>query len=133
MVLFINTAEKNKITVGLIKSDFLFDRIVKECQWQESEKLLPMVKTLLKKNETSLEKLKGIIVVKGPGGFTSLRIGVITANTLGYSLKIPVVGVRLGKKMIEQGIRQVKRIKTFRIVEPYYGRPPNITKPKKKA
>ncbi|MFH1598008.1 MAG: tRNA (adenosine(37)-N6)-threonylcarbamoyltransferase complex dimerization subunit type 1 TsaB [Patescibacteria group bacterium] len=131
MYLFINTAEQNRITVGLIESDFLFDKIIEPCQWQESEKLVPLINRVIKKNKLTLKKLKGIIVVKGPGGFTSLRIGVITANTLSYSLKIPVVGVRLGQGMIKQGIKRIKKLRSFRIIEPHYGRPPNITKPKK--
>jgi tRNA threonylcarbamoyladenosine biosynthesis protein TsaB len=131
MILFINTADKEKITVGLIKADFFCDKIVEKSQWQESAKLLPMINHLLKKNKTAFEQLKGIIVVKGPGGFTSLRIGLITANTLGYALKIPVTGVKLNNNMIKQGIARIKKLKSFRIVEPFYGKEPNITKPKK--
>ncbi|MBU1148845.1 tRNA (adenosine(37)-N6)-threonylcarbamoyltransferase complex dimerization subunit type 1 TsaB [Patescibacteria group bacterium] len=132
MYLFINTAVQQKITVGLIRSSFLSEKIIKPSKWQEAEKLLSMINQLFRKNKSKLENLQGVLVVKGPGGFTSLRIGVITANTIGYSLNIPVVGIRLGDKMIEKGIDQIKKVKTFKIVEPYYGRPPNITKPKMK-
>ena len=37
--------------------------------------------------------LKFIAVAKGPGSFTSIRIGVITARTLGQQLQIPVYGI----------------------------------------
>ena len=132
MILFINSAEKEKLTVGLIGSSFLSDKIIRKCHYQESDQLLPIINQILEKNKLCLKDLKGIIVVKGPGGFTSLRIGVITANTLGYSLKVPVVGVGLGQNMTRQGIRKIKKLRSFKIVEPYYGRQPNITKPKKK-
>jgi len=40
-----------------------------------------------------MHNIKGVIVVKGPGSFTSLRIGVSVANALGYALGVPVAGV----------------------------------------
>lgn len=41
----------------------------------------------------TLKDLEKIVVHSGPGGFTSLRIGVTTANALAYALRIPVIGV----------------------------------------
>jgi len=38
------------------------------------------------------DDLVGIIVVNGPGSFTSIRVGVSFANALAYALRIPIVG-----------------------------------------
>lgn len=54
----------------------------------EAEKLIPAIPAALKKGRPD-----GIIVIKGPGAFTGLRIGVTAANTLAFALKIPVSGV----------------------------------------
>jgi tRNA threonylcarbamoyl adenosine modification protein YeaZ len=40
-----------------------------------------------------LEKLAFIAVAKGPGSFTSTRIGVVTARTLAQQLNIPLFGI----------------------------------------
>src|SRR5687767_10276156 len=57
-----------------------------------SQQILPRIRKLLKSQKIQFENLKGIVVFKGPGSFTSLRIGVSVANTLAYGLQIPVVG-----------------------------------------
>ena len=40
-----------------------------------------------------LQQLKFIAVAKGPGGFTSTRLGVVTARTLAQQLNIPLFGI----------------------------------------
>lgn len=49
---------------------------------------------LLAKNGLKLEALSGVAVVVGQGRFTATRVATVTANTLAYSLKIPVAAVR---------------------------------------
>src|ERR1019366_326519 len=39
----------------------------------------------------TLRDVEGIVVFKGPGSFTGLRIGITVANTLAYSLGLPIV------------------------------------------
>jgi tRNA threonylcarbamoyl adenosine modification protein YeaZ len=37
--------------------------------------------------------LNGVIVSKGPGSFTSVRVGIAVANQFAHQLKIPIVGM----------------------------------------
>src|SRR4051812_8427843 len=43
------------------------------------------------KELNGLQGIEGIVVYKGPGSFTGLRIGFGVVNALAYSLEIPVV------------------------------------------
>ena len=131
MYLFINTASSENIYLALVNQQ---GRVVIKknirAKYQQSEKLLPGVQKLMGRN---LKKLKGIIIVKGPGSFTALRIGVATANTLAWALQIPVIGVSWNEKekmedLIKNYLNKLKKIKKFKAVWPEYGQEPNITK-----
>ncbi len=58
-----------------------------------SVRLLPFIGDVLADADVNLGDLTGIAVSIGPGSFTGLRIGLITARTLAEVLKIPLVGV----------------------------------------
>ena len=135
MFLFIDTTE-NEIVLALFQKDKLIDQIQKKAQKKQAELLLIVLDEFLKKNKVNLQNIKGIIVVQGPDSFTGTRIGVTTANALGFSLDIPVVGMKKisfsQDKIIKEEISKFKKIKNFLPVNPIYSAPPPITKKKKK-
>ncbi len=55
-----------------------------------SEILIPEIDDALKKVNIDFSKLKAVCVNIGVGSNTGLRVGVITAKTLAYSLNIPI-------------------------------------------
>lgn len=58
-----------------------------------SERLMPAIDALLKEVNESPEQLDRIVVAKGPGSYTGLRIGVTTAKTLAWTLGKELAGV----------------------------------------
>lgn len=60
---------------------------------RHAESLLPTVERLLSETGTPKNALDAVAVDVGPGSFTGVRIGVTTANGLGYALGIPVIAV----------------------------------------
>ena len=96
-------------------------------------KKIQLLNTLKLKNwKKELADVKGIGVVSGPGGFTALRIGIVTANVLAYALNIPVVGLNQNefnshKELVSKIVDKLKKAKIGDIVMPEYGREPNIS------
>ena len=89
------------------------------------------IKELLNANDKKLEQIEGLVVFKGPGSFTGLRIGISVANALADSLKIPIVG-STGSDWVMDAIASLKNGGTNdQLVLPEYGAPPHVTTPKK--
>lgn len=95
-----------------------------------SDELHSKINDLLEANDVSWRDLSGIVVYKGPGSFTGLRIGVTVATTLAYALDIPVVGVN-GDRWAAEGQELILKNPESRHVEIEYGQDANITKPRK--
>ncbi len=68
-----------------------------EKQWESrhrhGEQLLEQVNQLLAETGVARREIGGVVVGTGPGSFTGLRIGLATAKTIAYTLKIPLRGV----------------------------------------
>jgi tRNA threonylcarbamoyladenosine biosynthesis protein TsaB len=62
-------------------------------QAHHTEQLAPALEMLLQKAGLSMEAIKVIGVAKGPGSFTSLRVGLAFTKGLALARHIPLVGV----------------------------------------
>lgn len=60
---------------------------------RHAERLMPLVRAAVRDAGTDLAALDAVVVGLGPGPFTGLRVGIITAAALGDGLDIPVHGV----------------------------------------
>ncbi len=74
--------------------------------------------------------ITGIGVMRGPGSFTGLRIGMSIANTLADSLQIPIVG-ESGSGWQDRATARLHARETDGVVLPLYGADAHITKQKK--
>lgn len=78
-----------------------------------SRDLIKVFDAVLKKAHLTTSDLAGVLVIAGPGSYTSIRIGVSFANALGYAQNIPVQGFTLfeaaphkkGEKLIAEAGR----------------------------
>ena len=95
-----------------------------------AETIHQKIKALLESTHNNLHALEGIIVFKGPGSFTGLRIGMSVANALAYSLSIPIVSAE-GKDWIEVGLNDINAGKNEVTAMPEYGAVPHITQQRK--
>ncbi|MFI7383138.1 tRNA (adenosine(37)-N6)-threonylcarbamoyltransferase complex dimerization subunit type 1 TsaB [Streptomyces sp. NPDC049813] len=60
---------------------------------RHGELLLPAVDRVLAEAGVALDAVTGIVVGVGPGPYTGLRVGLMTADTFGLALDVPVHGV----------------------------------------
>jgi len=85
--LAINTASSR--TALVLARD---QQIVAERSWKsendEAEKIMPTIREML--GEISFEQINRVLVLRGPGSFTGLRVGITVANTISY-----LVGAKL--------------------------------------
>ena len=89
------------------------------------------LKELLMKNFLKWEDIDAIVVYKGPGSFTGLRIGISVANALAMSLHIPINSVAGGDEWAKLAINEILAGKDEKIAVPEYGSEAFTTLPKK--
>lgn len=103
-------------------------------EWQADRELakglLRYIHTTLEKHNSTWQNLSGIGVMKGPGSFTGLRIGMSVCNTLADNLQIPIVG-ETGDNWQAAALARLGAGENEKVVLPEYGRPANITTPRK--
>ena len=117
MELYIDTTEKTVVKIALKAGDSVFEKSF-SVDFDHAEKLLPEISRLLKHSGFKPSDIKSIRVNNAGGTFTSLRIGVVTANALAFALGVPIFCTD-GK---------AKKVAGIEIVTPAYDGEPNITK-----
>lgn len=105
MTLSINSTKNTEL---ILKLDELEKIVLHESP--RDQDILLAIHNFLKENKRDWQDISAIEVKKGPGTFTSLRLGIAIANTLSFALNIPINGLPLGQ-----------------FVEPDYGKPPSIS------
>lgn len=87
LILAINTASKNT-SIALLNEDKKAIDLIKEDSWlsnnDEAEHLMPKINDLLEKSGKNFSQIEKVVVVKGPGSFTGLRVGITVANMISY-------------------------------------------------
>lgn len=95
-----------------------------------SKGLLKFLQQSLEKQKADWSDIDSIVVFRGPGSYTGLRIGLTVANTLADGLEIPIVGTQ-GNNWQTDGDELLKNNQNHQIVTPIYYQPAVITSPRK--
>jgi len=59
-----------------------------------SEGIIDTIDEALSEAGATLGDLEGVMVIKGPGSFTGLRVGLSVANQFAHQLKVPIFALR---------------------------------------
>ncbi len=122
MFLALNNYEEDKLSISAWMDNKLVQRnyVVKK----NNDFLLCLEKFLSGKKFT-VKDLTALGVVMGVGRFTATRLLVTMANTLAYSLKIPVLRLEHDFDM-QSALAQVKNLKVGEYILPIYSSEPHI-------
>ncbi len=74
----------------LIKNGETKDQFLRLGKHDHQALIIPSIDDMLKKNHLSINDVNEIVVGIGPGSYTGLRVGVMTAKMLGFAKNIPV-------------------------------------------
>lgn len=125
MQLVINTSDKDEIAISLLDKDKILFEKKFEARFRQAELLLIEIDELMSANYVNLDNIDSIIVENRGDSFTALRIGVVTANALGYALGVPVM-----KRSPLGSQKRKKAPGSYDVVRPEYNKEPNITQKK---
>ncbi len=81
------------VSVGLARNDQVLGVASVSDRMAHVEQLTPMVRQCLTSTSVRLAEVSGIVVGLGPGPFTGLRVGIVTAQMLAMTLGIPLRGI----------------------------------------
>lgn len=128
MILLLDTSTST-CRLSFVEGDWRYDTMW-EAGRDLSKGLLGFLEQEISFQDKSWEDVTGLVVYKGPGSFTGLRIGIAVFNSIAYSRDLPVVGVT-GEDWRTKGVEHILMGEDDKIVLPEYGGEANITKPRK--
>lgn len=130
MILTLRT-DKPDAEIGLFDGEGKLAYLVWPAHRQLAETVHVKIDEVLKSQDKNLNDISGIVVFKGPGSFTGLRIGLSVANALADSLKVPIIGLEGEELWLEKGLKALNSGQDDGIIMPEYGAPVHITAPNK--
>ena len=98
--------------------------------WEAGRTLAMGLLAFIQEKVGDVKNISGIGIMRGPGSFTGLRIGMAVANTLADGLGVPIVG-ETGDSWRESALGRLSSGEDDQVILPFYGGDAHITKPKK--
>ena len=89
LILKIDTTNREEIVLGLYNAQ-IKTKVFKTAR--QSEDILIVLNKFILESGYKIDSLTAVLVNISPGSYTGVRVGVTVANTLAWSLNIPVFG-----------------------------------------
>ena len=86
-------SSNTNLSVGLARDNLLLENISYEAWQQQSEYMIPELNKLLEKNSVKKEEISAVMVAKGPGSYTGVRIAITIAKTMAVALSCKLYAV----------------------------------------
>ena len=98
--------------------------------WEAGRTLARGLLAFIQEKVGDVKNISGIGIMRGPGSFTGLRIGMAVANTLADGLGVPIVG-ETGDSWRETALGRLSSGEDDQVILPFYDGDAHITKPRK--
>ncbi|KIL48333.1 tRNA (adenosine(37)-N6)-threonylcarbamoyltransferase complex dimerization subunit type 1 TsaB [Jeotgalibacillus campisalis] len=81
------------LSIAVLTEQTVIAETIINSKKNHSLQAMPAIESMLRSVDLSPKDLTRIVVAKGPGSYTGVRIGVTLAKTLAWTLSIPLVAV----------------------------------------
>lgn len=90
--LLLDTSSKN-CSIAVARDGGVVTSSYAAVQKSLNKVLIPAIDEQLTQANITIDELDAIVIGRGPGGFTSLRVGMAVVKGLAYAKKIPLIGI----------------------------------------
>lgn len=89
--------------IALTNENNVIGELITNIPKDHSSRLMPAIEKLMNDVEMTAEDIDKVVVARGPGSYTGVRIGLTTAKTLAWVLNIPISSVSSIETLAYQG------------------------------
>ena len=93
MITILLDSSNTNLSVGIARDNLLLEYISYEAWQRQSEYMIPELDKLLSKYNVSKDEIKEVMVAKGPGSYTGVRIAITIAKTIATALDAKLYAV----------------------------------------
>ena len=93
MITVLLDSSNTNLSVGVAKDNLLLDWISYEAWQRQSEYMILELDKLFKKHNIKREDISDVVVAKGPGSYTGVRIAITIAKTMATALNVKLYAV----------------------------------------
>ena len=93
MVTILLDSSNTNLSVGIAKDNIFLDYISYEAWQRQSEYMIVELNKLLEKHNIKKEDITDVMVAKGPGSYTGVRIAITIAKTIAVALNAKLYAV----------------------------------------
>ncbi|MBO6262314.1 MAG: tRNA (adenosine(37)-N6)-threonylcarbamoyltransferase complex dimerization subunit type 1 TsaB [Bacilli bacterium] len=93
MITVLLDSSNTNLSVGIARDNLLLDYVSYEAWQRQSEFMIVELNKLLEKHNIKKEEIKEVIVAKGPGSYTGVRIAITIAKTIAVALDAKLYAV----------------------------------------
>ncbi|MGP6146711.1 tRNA (adenosine(37)-N6)-threonylcarbamoyltransferase complex dimerization subunit type 1 TsaB [Jeotgalibaca sp. A122] len=92
------------MSVATVENGLVVSEYTRNGNLQHSTQLMPAIETVMNGSSWQPKDIDQVVVSKGPGSYTGVRIGATIAKTLAWTLKKPLVPVSSLKLLAANGL-----------------------------